>query len=357
MSRTKRAILNLALILIVFTCAMHPQESKPAPTQQKPITSPQYENPKSVLEEKSINNDRDPNKYPPRIDYEELFAQSQRNFDRSVAVLNLAITLFCALLAIITILVAIAVAYGFFQKKKLKTAVNRAQSAADKIELLKKGTEKSSLEISELTRHIPLAELSSEYKEKLDNLSRRFEFLEALGMALSPTDYINRGNALFAKQQFRLAEEAYNKALELEPNNFYAMVNKASALSRQGNFEDSLALSTKAQEIRPFDLLNSNIMAVNLLKMGRPQESLEISTKILEKRSRESSALYNLACAYAQMEIKDKALEFLGKAISISGKYREEAKQDSDFQSLWEDLDFKRIVEPPEPKPASPIVK
>jgi tetratricopeptide (TPR) repeat protein len=336
---------------------LHTQESNPSPPQQKQITSPQQDSTNIAREEKSINDDKDPNQRPLRIDYEEMLAQSQRNVDRSVAILTLASTLFCVLLALITILVAIAGAFGFVQGKNLKEAVKKAKVAAQRIESLKEDTEKRSREFSELTSHIPVGELSDEYKEKLDNLSRRFEFLEALGMALSPIDYINRGNALFEKKQFRLAEEAYNKALELEPNNSFAMLNKAGALCRQGKFEEALALNKRVQEIRPKDPKNLVNMAATLLYLGRPQEALDISIKLLEFLPGNPSALYNTACAYSRMKVKDKALDYLKKAIQASDIYRAQAKEDPDFQDLRDDSDFKTVLEAPGPGPASAVKK
>jgi hypothetical protein len=42
---------------------------------------------------------------------------------------------------------------------------------------------------------------------------------------------------------------------------------------------------------------------------------------------------------------KKNALKNLSTAIKIDSKYKKEAKNDEDFKNLWDDPEFKKIVE------------
>jgi hypothetical protein len=52
-----------------------------------------------------------------------------------------------------------------------------------------------------------------------------------------------------------------------------------------------------------------------------------------------------MACYYSLQNKKVKALENLKKAIELNSKYKEKAKKDEDFKNLWQDEDFKKLVE------------
>jgi tetratricopeptide (TPR) repeat protein len=54
---------------------------------------------------------------------------------------------------------------------------------------------------------------------------------------------------------------------------------------------------------------------------------------------------YNLACVYSLKNNKEKALEYLKKAIELNPKLKEEAKKDQNFKNLWDDEDFKKLTQ------------
>jgi hypothetical protein len=45
------------------------------------------------------------------------------------------------------------------------------------------------------------------------------------------------------------------------------------------------------------------------------------------------------------MNEKEKSLSDLKRAIELNSKYKEDAKKDKGFKNLWDDEDFKKIVE------------
>jgi hypothetical protein len=79
---------------------------------------------------------------------------------------------------------------------------------------------------------------------------------------------------------------------------------------------------------------------------------IEMSLAILTElnRKQECAGLaYNLACSHALTEHRAPALAALKQAIELDPRYREHAAQDSDFASLANEAEFKKLLEPPVP--------
>lgn len=80
-------------------------------------------------------------------------------------------------------------------------------------------------------------------------------------------------------------------------------------------------------------------------KVGRHDEALKAVDKAIELKPDYADARYNRACVYSMKGEKEKAFSDLKRAIGLDKSYKEKAKKDEDFKNLWEDKDFKRIVE------------
>jgi Flp pilus assembly protein TadD len=91
----------------------------------------------------------------------------------------------------------------------------------------------------------------------------------------------------------------------------YSALFKASALKEGGDLEGALAAARKAVEINP----------------TLPE------------------ALYDLACYYALVGMKDEALEALGHALTLAPEFKQMAREDSDLETLREEDAFKTMVE------------
>jgi tetratricopeptide (TPR) repeat protein len=84
---------------------------------------------------------------------------------------------------------------------------------------------------------------------------------------------------------------------------------------------------------------------VALGNLRRYEEAIEKYKEALRLNPRLAEAWYNKACAFSLWGKKKDALENLNKTIKLDAKYKEKAKTDEDFKNLWEDEDFKRLVE------------
>lgn len=216
-------------------------------------------------------------------------------------------------------------------------------------------------------------------KERFAEFSRRLEDLEIFGVSLNAEDYYNRGLDYYYKEQYESAlkffdkaiqlksdyaeawvgkgialvkleryEEAlkaYNKVIELKPDDAEVWADKGATLAFMGRYEEALKAFDRAIELKP-DLAEAwACKAVALVKLERYPEALEAYDKAIELNPDDASAWFNRACTRARMGDKDNALKDLAQAIKIDEKLKEKAKTEEDFKSLWDDPDFKKLVE------------
>ena len=152
---------------------------------------------------------------------------------------------------------------------------------------------------------------NDEVLRKLDEFSRHLETLELIGATLKPEDYLKRGNDFYFKEEYESALKAYDKAIELEPDNVIAWDNKGTVLGKLSRYNEEIEIYDKAIELKP-DFANS---------------------------------WFHRARTYSLMCNKQNALSDLEEAIKLYAILKERAKIDESFKDLWEDEDFKKLVE------------
>ena len=106
------------------------------------------------------------------------------------------------------------------------------------------------------------------------------------------------------------------------------------------------------QKKQSVDESKTEVSAISYLKDGgrfhlekKYEKAIEEYKKATELKPDFASAWYNMACVYSLQNKKKEALENLKRAIEFDPKYKEMAKKDKDFKNLWEDEDFKKLVE------------
>jgi tetratricopeptide (TPR) repeat protein len=81
------------------------------------------------------------------------------------------------------------------------------------------------------------------------------------------------------------------------------------------------------------------------LESGDPAGAIDSYKVAIEKGGPEGHARYNMACAYARLGKKDRALDELEKACSANFGRAHMLKADADFASLKEEKRFKELLE------------
>jgi tetratricopeptide (TPR) repeat protein len=278
----------------------------------------------------------------------ENIIEAQRSFDRSLDILNVVATSIGVLVGLLTLITVIAVALGVFEYRKWKAIRKDIEKEANIIRELRNNAEGDANilknEVEKL--HTPITEKpSEELRKKFDELATKLEFIEKLGISLDPVDYFNRGVDFYYKSQYELALKAFEKAIELKSDYVKAWSSKDAALGKLGRYEESLKASEKAIELKPDYAEAWSGKSVALINLGRYEESLKASEKAIELKPDCAEAWHNRACAYSMKGDNEKAISNLKKTIELDISYKELAKEDKDFEKLWDDEDFKKLVE------------
>ena len=266
-------------------------------------------------ENETINYEKSTSYPLPQQNGYDLFIESQRNFDRSLSILNTIATYIGVLVGLFTLIVVLVGGFGIFQIKSwhdLKKDVDEKVKTIENLKIIaEKDAETIRNELSNIPKTVSTEKPTDEVLRKLDNFSRHLETLELLGASLKPEDYINMGKNFYFKEEYGSALKALEKSIELEPDNNIAWFNKA----------------------------------LYLIKMNRLNEAIEASDMVIELMPDDASAYFNRACAYALLGIKEKALSDLKKAIELDKSCKKRAKTDEDLKDLWDDEEFKKLVE------------
>ena len=124
-------------------------------------------------------------------------------------------------------------------------------------------------------------------------------------------NYVCKGQVLVSLTKYKEGCKAFEKATKLNPNRFDFWVMKAGAEERNGKFNDAIASINKAIELKPQYPAN----------------------------------YYNRACFNCLKGDKTNALADLKKAIEMNPAFKQSARKDADFKTLYDDVDFKKVVE------------
>ena len=159
------------------------------------------------------------------------------------------------------------------------------------------------------------------------------------------------GNVLFQLQQFRQANDAFDKALRLRPDNFrilYHMGMTKLALRDPLKAEEFFS---RAKKIKPNN--KSVIKAMNQLISQKKDldKSIEEASKIMKAQSQYPDVLFKIANTYVRSHCLEKAFECLDRALEINPDYKEArylkgkleieiGQYDKAYQSLTETLNL-----------------
>lgn len=323
--------------------------------------------------------------------YDESVLLSLKNLDRSLSILNTVATLIGALITLFALIFTIAGATGFIQIRRwreLKKEVendarvikNLKEKAESDLENLRKNVEKSSATVSWPVEWEWFDKPYSKYSSSwLDEFGRKLDNYEALGLRLKYKDYYYRGLDYLNKEKYELAlrdferaielneldadnwlgkgkalyelekyDEAINalsKAIELSPANEEAWYERGHAFYNIQEYEKASKDFEKVIQLEPEDFAPWICNAYTLHDQGKFDKALEAYNKAIDLNPEFEYAWFYRAELYAIKKDKENALNDLSKAIELNPKLRKEAKEDKDFEWLWDDEDFKKITQ------------
>ena len=161
----------------------------------------------------------------------------------------------------------------------------------------------------------------------------------------NPWIYVNRGVSYNFMGNYRQGLLDEEKAISLNATISWAYINRGWAYLGLGNFNQALADLNKAAQLDPENPYVYHMRAWAHNGLGNKRQTMEDFDKSLNLAPNNSWTHWNIAAYHALSGEKEKSISALGKAIRINGTLRQKAKTDKRFQSLWNDVDFRKLVE------------
>ncbi|HKR10272.1 MAG TPA: tetratricopeptide repeat protein [Gemmatimonadaceae bacterium] len=124
-----------------------------------------------------------------------------------------------------------------------------------------------------------------------------------------------------------------------------ATLTAAQAATNAGNWEAASALWQKVVASNPVNAEYALRLATTLLRAKNYSAAIPAYQKALDLGADfPSNMAYNIACAYALLGDKEKAMEWLSRSFDMGFRNLELARTDSDLASLHGDARFQQIV-------------
>ena len=227
-------------------------------------------------------------------------------------------------------------------------------------------------------RYFEWADGGERAREAADRASRR-----ALELAPRlPEAHIARGQVLKAFRDHAGAEREFKDALSLHPESFDAYHLYGRMMFQWGKIVESVPLFRRASELRLEDFQSALLLAQSLRRLGRAEEAIAARGEGLRRVERhlelqpgdpralsmgaaelayvegerertldwarragaaapdDAGVWYNVACTYAGLGMKDEALAWLRRIVSLGMGSHEWIRHDPDFDSLRGDARF-----------------
>ncbi len=194
---------------------------------------------------------------------------------------------------------------------------------------------------------IPEEFVTDEEYEILEKLTSQLEILQDANPELpfSTNDYLKQGDACFLARRYEEAIKYYDSAIQKQPDNYIAWVNRGRPLRRIGCYEEALFSYKKAIKIK-IDYSMAWFGCGHALRdLERYDEAIYCYNKCLEIQPDFHWVWYTKARYHALQGNIDLALESLNEAIELIGdRYTELAKTEPLFDPLREDIRFQKLI-------------
>jgi adenylate cyclase len=185
-----------------------------------------------------------------------------------------------------------------------------------------------------------------------DYVAAHDEFETALGLCTELFEaYFYYGRSCFSQGQFEKAAELFLKASQASPADYQALSLRAlcfRALNRETEarqaYQQCLRKIEDHLQLNPDDVRAVYMKSGSLSGLGENVEALEWADRALSMDPEEPSVLYNVACNYALMNEKEKALDCIEKAFAKGFGHIEWMENDPDFLSIKNHPRFKALM-------------
>jgi hypothetical protein len=123
-----------------------------------------------------------------------------------------------------------------------------------------------------------------------------------------------------------------------------AVMKEGQSAVQEANFTAAIESFKKATEMDPKNGRAWQMLGYSLHAANRLDEALPIHLKAAEFKQVAPVATYNVACVYSLKGDKDKAMQWLEKAVSLGFNDKDQVVNDTDFAGMKDDPRFQKLV-------------
>lgn len=177
------------------------------------------------------------------------------------------------------------------------------------------------------------------------------EFREAI--ELDPKNIparLNLAYTLDRRGEIDQAVAEYKTAIEHDPDNAMARSNLGVLYDKKGQYEQAIQEFTKALEIDPGNAAvkkNLEVAMKNKAISGEREKNIADAKKEAEAHPKSGLAAYKLGRLYALYGDKERAIEWVGRAIKLGYREFEYMRVDRALDSVRSDPGFSGLLSPP----------
>jgi tetratricopeptide (TPR) repeat protein len=162
----------------------------------------------------------------------------------------------------------------------------------------------------------------------LDNAGKYYQ--RAIKLSPNYAEAINNlGTVYYARRSYRRAIAAYRKALALRPGSAPFLANLGTAYFARKQYAQASMAYAQALNVDP-DVFER-----------RSTQGTAVQDQTVEERAKFH---YYVAKTYAQAGVKDRAIQYIRKALEEGFKDREKFLKDPEFMVLREDPEFQQLM-------------
>jgi tetratricopeptide (TPR) repeat protein len=153
-----------------------------------------------------------------------------------------------------------------------------------------------------------------------NNYLPKSEVLDQTSMndPLSEANWYNKGIALYDQGKYDEAIQAFDEAIEINPQNANAWSTKGAALCQQDKNDEAIQAFDEAIEINPQNADTWNNKGTALASLGKYDEAIQAFDEAIELDPKYAYAWYGKGNALVNLGKYDEAIKAYDKAIEIN---------------------------------------
>jgi serine/threonine protein kinase/Flp pilus assembly protein TadD len=159
------------------------------------------------------------------------------------------------------------------------------------------------------------------------------------------------GRSYFASGRYEEAAKLAESAMEIVSNDYNALVPLINSFERLGRMADAERLRRREMEVLqdqlhhfPDDVRARILLAADLAILGDTTNAVMQVKIAVAMRPSDANILYNAACTYGLLRMKDDALDAFRRSVEAGYSNADWCAQDPDLAIVHNDPEFKKLV-------------